>query len=104
MGIEDFFEQNHKHHKKDFDNHQEYHKYKEESHSDYQNIDLKFQILNKMKSNPKLKKYLIIAAIAILILAIVLIIALMPLLIKLIDFIQQNGIKGLIDVILNGTK
>jgi uncharacterized integral membrane protein len=67
-------------------------------------------ILEKIRSNKKLKLFVILAGILVLIIIIVLIIVLLPLLVKLINGISQNGlqgtlndISGFIDKILKGT-
>lgn len=54
-------------------------------------------LLNKIWSNKKLKALFIIVAITLLILVIFLIVALIPLIFKLIDYIAQNGLQGVVD-------
>jgi len=104
MGFDDFFEQGHKQHKYGNDHkygHDDYH-YSSSSHNNHS--DIKYQLLNKLKNNPKLRVLLIVAAIIVLLIIIVVAILLIPLLMKLFHFVSQNGIQGLIDVIWKGTK
>ena len=68
-------------------------------------------ILERIRDNPKLKSLVIIAGIAILLIVILLIVLLFPLVIKLFNFIMQNGLQGIWDSItgfadklLKGTK
>jgi hypothetical protein len=56
-------------------------------------------LLEKIKNDKKLKRLAIMAAILILVIVVALIIVLMPLIIKLIDFIGQNGLQGVFDSI-----
>jgi hypothetical protein len=67
-------------------------------------------ILEKIKNNRKLRVIVIWAGIILSAIAIVLIIALFPLIVKLINYIAQNGLQGVINTIegfigkiLNGT-
>jgi hypothetical protein len=55
-------------------------------------------ILEKIRGNNKLKLFIILAAIIIISIGIILIIMLLPIVIKLIDFVNQNGLQGLLDV------
>ncbi len=57
-------------------------------------------ILEKIRTNKKLKLLVISAVILILVIAVVLIIALMPLIMKLLNYVSQNGLQGLIDLIM----
>jgi hypothetical protein len=104
MGLEDFFEQDHKrkrygygHDYKGHDNHHSSHSY--DKHSNIQQ-----QYLEKIMNNPALKKLLITVVVVVLLLAIALIILFFPLINKLISFITQNGVQGIIDTLWNGTK
>jgi hypothetical protein len=54
-------------------------------------------ILEKIRSNNKLKLFVIVAAILILTILIGLIIILFPLLTKLVNYITQNGLQGVVD-------
>jgi hypothetical protein len=55
--------------------------------------------LEKIKHDKKLKRLVILAGILILIVIVTLIIVLMPVIIKLINYISQNGLQGLLDSI-----
>jgi uncharacterized membrane protein len=70
----------------------------------YQQNDMKEQLLNKLRSNPKLKMLLIIAAILIITVVIAIVILLFPLLLKLFNYLSENGIQGVLDTIWKGTK
>lgn len=104
MGFDDFFEHGHKHHKHGNDHNYRHDDYQYSSNSHNTHSDIKYQLLDKLKSNPKLRALLIIAAIIVLLIIIVVIILLIPLLMKLLHFVSQNGIQGLIDIIWKGTK
>jgi len=54
-------------------------------------------ILDKIRNNKKLKLFLITAVVLLLVIIITLILILMPLLIKLFDYINQNGIQGILE-------
>jgi len=69
-----------------------------------QQNDLKAQLLNKLRSNPRLKTLLLIAAIVIIAVDVLLVILLFPLILKLLSYISENGIQGIIDAIWKGTK
>ena len=56
-------------------------------------------IIDKIRNNRKLKMIIIMAGIVLLIIAVALIVALMPLIIKLFNYISQNGIQGIFDSI-----
>jgi hypothetical protein len=67
-------------------------------------------ILEKIKSNKKLRILVLLAGLLVLTVAIVLIVVLLPLIIKLINSISQTGLQGIvnditgfIDKILKGT-
>lgn len=69
-----------------------------------QQNDIKEQLLNKLRGNPKLKTFIIVAAILIIVVVVLLIILLFPLLLKLLSYISENGIQGILDKIWKGTK
>lgn len=104
MGFDDFFEHGHKHHKHGYDHHNEHDGHYQSSHSHNQHYDLKYQLLNKLRNNPRFKAIIIIAAVVLIIILIIAAILLIPLVIKLFHFIGQNGIQGIIDTIWKGTK
>lgn len=67
-------------------------------------------ILEKIRNNKRLKLFVVSAGILILTIIIVLVIVLFPLIVKLINYIAQNGLQGVlneitgyIDKILKGT-
>jgi hypothetical protein len=69
-----------------------------------------FIILEKIKSNKKLRIFVVLAGLLVLTILIVLILVLMPMIIKLINSIGQNGLQGILnditgffDKILKGT-
>jgi predicted nucleic acid-binding Zn ribbon protein len=114
MGFEELFENNRK----------EYRNYRGTSspddsqysydsgypHQDNENSEKWQNILEKIRSNKKLRFFVILTAILIATLVIALIVILFPLIIKLINYITQNGLQGVIDEstgfidkILNGT-
>ena len=109
MGFDDFFEDKHKRYGNyrehryhdDHDGHDD-HRYSHESypshygHSDHQQW---ITILNKVRSNKKLKLIVILAGIVILIIAAALFIALLPLIVKLINYVSQNGLQSILDEI-----
>jgi len=60
------------------------------------NYKMRF-ILEKIRNNKNLKLFLITLAIVLLTIIIVLILILWPLLVKLFDYISQNGIQGILE-------
>ncbi len=103
MGFDELFEQHSKHNKhnahhqyrNEYDSH---HKYKHDKHDNIK------QLIEKLRNNPKLKTLLIIIALALVCILILIVIVLFPLLMKILQFITENGIQGIIDTIWNGTK
>lgn len=103
MGFDDFFESKQKHHgtyrEKRFHNVPGYsHDYRQsyQGHRDHLNW---FSILEKIRSNKKLKLFIILAGIFIITIVIAIIIVLYPLIIKLFNYVDQNGLQGLLDSI-----
>jgi hypothetical protein len=103
MGIEDFFEREQKHRKYGYQDHGYEH---ESGHSgSYHNeYDMKQQFLNKIRNNPKMKRLIIAILLFLALVIIVLAVLLWPLVVKLFDFLMQNGVQGLLDTIWKGTK
>jgi hypothetical protein len=114
MGFEEFFEND----RKPFRNNREnsYPEDNEYSHNQQYNgkgydNGINWQnILEKVRSNKRLKLVVVSAGILILIIIIILIIVLFPLIVKLFNYISQNGLQGvlneitgLFDKILKGT-
>lgn len=60
------------------------------------NYKIRF-ILEKIRNNKKLKLFLIAAVVLLLVIIIAVILILLPLLIKLFDYISQNGIQGILE-------
>ena len=56
-------------------------------------------ILEKIKGNRKLKVFVILAVTVILAIAVLLIIVFMPFIIRLFNYIGQNGLQGVFDAI-----
>ncbi len=110
MGFNDFSEYGRKHHSHDhdhygrddnfFDHDDDHHN----SHYHSRHHDFKRELISKYLRDPKLRRLVIFAMVAILAIAIVIIILLFPLLVKLFDFITANGIQGLIDSVWKGNK
>ena len=70
-----------------------------DSHDSHHGHDSQMQftdILQKIRGNKKLKLLVIVAGIFIITIAIVLIVVFLPLLMKLLNYISQNGIQGLV--------
>jgi hypothetical protein len=104
MGFEDLFEDKHNHHNR---SHNSYYRddYHQQSHNDRrQHYDVKQVLLNKLQSNPKLKSLIIVVSIVVVIIVILLIALLFPLIVKLFNYLVENGLQGVIDSIWKGTK
>ena len=103
MGFEEFFENNRKDNRNnrvdsftDDNGHPYNSRYPFYGNADY----VKWQdILEKIRSNKRLKLFVVSAGILILTIVIVLIIVLFPLIVKLINYITQNGLQGILDEI-----
>lgn len=103
MGFDDLFE-NH-------DKHRSSQNYREHGHNDGYNYagrhaDYKHQqhqylnyFLSKIWSNRRLRFIAIAFAFIVVVLAVIIIIALLPLLLKLVDYVLQTGVKGIFDFI-----
>ncbi len=55
------------------------------------------RVLDKIRNNKKLRLIFLVGFILILAIVIILIIVLFPLIIKLINYISQNGLQGILD-------
>ena len=63
-----------------------------------QNTNFKWEyFLEKLKNNRKLKGLVIVAFIVILAIVIALIAIFLPLILKLLNYISQNGVQGILD-------
>jgi hypothetical protein len=69
-----------------------------------QQYESKLKIISSLTSNPKIRLLLILGAIVIIGIMILLIIVLFPLILKLLGYIGDNGIQGILDTIWKGTK
>ncbi len=74
------------------------------SYSDNQHGYLKQQLLNKLTLNPKLKVLVMVAATVIIVVVVAIIIVLFPVIMKLIGYVGENGIQGLINAVWSGSK
>lgn len=63
-----------------------------------------FNIMGSIITNPKFIRMIRLAVIIIVIVLAVLIIVLFPAILKLMRFLTDNGLKGLLDLIWGGTK
>ena len=114
MGFEELFENNRKgnrdftgtsyHDDNKYSSTSRYPYHENEANEKWQNI------LEKIKSNKKFRVFVIWAAMLLLAIVIVLIIVLFPLIVKLLNYVTQNGVQGVIDEvtgfigkIMNGT-
>jgi hypothetical protein len=103
MGFEEFFETNRTNYKYNkTDNQRNDNEYSDNSeglfNGNSNNILLQ-NFLEKIRNNKKLKLFVVLAGIMILIIVIVLIIVLFPLIKNLINYITQNGLQGVVDEI-----
>jgi uncharacterized membrane protein len=109
MGFDDFFEDKRKHYGNyrergfhgEHDDHEDNRYSHEQHYPNHRNeghLQL-FAILNKIRNNRKLKIIALMVVIVLLIIAVALIAALMPLIIKLFNYISQNGIQSIFDAI-----
>jgi predicted permease len=62
------------------------------------------QIFEKLQNNPNLKKTVIVAGIIILVIILLLVILLFPVIMKLLGFVSENGVQGVLDALWKGTK
>lgn len=101
MGFDDFFESKHKYHgkyrDKKFHNIPGYSRDFIHLNHGYRNQLNWFSILQRIRSNKKLKLFIFLAGIFIITIVIALIILLYPLIMKFINYIGQNGLQGLLD-------
>lgn len=103
MGIEEFFENN----RRDFRNtrgnsfpHENEYSYNQRSPFNRYRDKVNWQnLLVKIRVDKKLKLLIVSAGLLLLSLVVVLIIVLFPLIIKLINYIAQNGLQGVINSI-----
>ena len=106
MGFDDLFENHDKHR-----NHGSYgsngHHHDDNSYvrrssdNSYGQHHLSQYLLNKIWSNKKLRVLFVILVTVLVLILIFIIVALLPLLIKLVDYITQNGIQGVVDKVIS---
>jgi hypothetical protein len=103
MGFEEFFENSHKDNRINRGNsypHDNAYPYNTGDPFKGNDDNIKWQnILEKIRSNRKMKLFVVSAGILIITIVIVLIIVLFPLIVKLINYITQNGLQGVVDEI-----
>ena len=104
MEFDDFFENDRNHRKHRHDQQYEHNVYSQRSHSHSQHNEMLPQLLSKLQDNPKLKSLLIIVAFVVLIVVVFAIILLFPFILRLISFISENGVQGIIDAVWKGSK
>jgi len=104
MDFDELLGQNRKHHQRSYDQNYGHDEYNHSSHSHNQHNDIKQQLFNKVQNNPKFKSMLIIVAVIIIVIVVIAVIFLLPLIMKLFSYIGENGLKGIIDQIWNGSK
>jgi len=104
MGLEDFFEQGHKRHQYGHDHDYGHRDDYQNSHNYNGQNDFRNQILDKIKDNPNLKKLVIVAVIAVLLILLLFVIFIFPLILRLLGFVTENGIQGLLESLWKGTK
>jgi hypothetical protein len=103
MGFEDIFDSKRKFHSGHGSS--DYHQNNRNTHDTrypYYGHDNSFslpKILLKIKNNKKLKLLMLFAVALILVTVVALIIVLMPLILKLFNYISQNGLQGLLDYV-----
>jgi hypothetical protein len=104
MGFEEIFEQDNRRNKQS-----NYSPFGRDDHNQYAGTEkeennMQTMLLSKLRGNPKLRGYLVVAGIILIALIVILIILLFPSIQKLFGFISENGIQGLIDSIWKGNK
>lgn len=103
MGFENFFDDDRRNNENYRDNrYNNDNRYRRNSYPSDQEENEQLNIsaiLEKIKSNKKLRLLAIVAIILILVIVIALIVILFPLILKLFNYISQNGLQGLVDSI-----
>jgi hypothetical protein len=103
MSFDEYFENDRRHNENYRDNrYNEDNRYQGNTYPSHQEDREQFNLsafLEKIKSNKKLRQLVIVAAILILVIVVALLIFLFPLIMKLFNYISQNGLQGVIDSI-----
>lgn len=92
MGFDDFYKPKKKYHR-------EYY-YQEDTNYSYKQNSPWISIAKKILNNPKLKAILIVAVVILIIILIVVISLLFPLISKILDYINANGLEGAMNYIV----
>ena len=104
MGFDDFFDSNYKQHRSyQADNYRDVYKRSHIPRQSYYGYNKHINIgsvLWKIKTNKKLKLFLIVAGTFLIVTLIALIIVLFPLLAKLVNYIGEHGLQGVVDNII----
>lgn len=58
-------------------------------------------LIEKLRNNPRLKRYAVIAGILLILVILIFVIALFPLLIKLVNYISTYGLQGVVDAVVD---
>lgn len=105
MGIEDLFGQHGRNQQRfDYNNRYGHEDHYHDFRANDQQYQAKLKMINSFINNPKLRLILILAAIVVIALVVLIIVLLFPLLIKLFNYLSENGIQGILDAIWKGTK
>lgn len=110
MDLEDFFKNKRQYKHRPRDYYQGNRRQTEFYNNEYEQFNL-LAFLNKIRSNKKLKGFILVILIVIIAIIIGVIAVLFPLLMNLFSYISQNGISGITEIVLdflnklwNGTK
>jgi hypothetical protein len=103
MGFDDFFEHDQRKYKHDQGHHNKHNSIHNQSKHSI-DFELIKGLISKNLNDPNLRWLIILAIVIILAILALAIILLLPLAIKLFDFIAANGIQGLIDSLGEGNK
>lgn len=103
MDLDDLFNNDHNKQKHNYDHNYRHDKHRT-SHQSKRGLDNMPQIIGHITTNPKLVRIIGLAVIIIVIVLIIVIIALFPAILKLLKFLTDNGLKGLLDLIWAGAK
>jgi hypothetical protein len=102
MGFDNFFEDDRRRRNYSDNQYNNRNGYQNDSHFSDQRDNEQFNLsafLERIRSNKKLKQFVIVAAILILVIVVSLILILFPLIMKFFNYLSQNGVQGLIDSI-----
>ena len=104
MGFDDFFEDKRSHHghyrEHGYHDDHDHHRYSHGTYpsgNGYNDHQRWAAVLDKVRSNKKLQLIIAMAGIIAIVVAITLIIVLFPFIMKLVYYISQNGLQGILD-------